>query len=236
MNSYEIVAFYATDNRSVCDEFSEGHIKVLGDFGITNVTSNSYYWKDDPKMIVITCREKDTGIMVGGVRIELKYDGIELPLEKGVGYMDERVYDEISNSFKEGTCEICGLWTSRRAFGKGIAMLVSRVAVGLVPVLPVNSVYCLVAQFTRDMVKSLGFRELMNVGNDGEFPYPNDRFQAYVLSITDIHGLPNATDENRDFMHMMRENEVFVGSHTSPRGELEIHYNLRLNQFVEVDQ
>src|SRR5690606_5543726 len=127
MNSYEIVAFYATDNRSVCDEFSEGHIKVLGDFGITNVTSNSDYWKDDPKMIVITCREKDTGIMVGGVRIELKYDGIELPLEKGVGYMDERVYDEISNSFNEGTCEICGLWTSRRAFGKGIAMLVSRV-------------------------------------------------------------------------------------------------------------
>lgn len=235
MTAYEIVAFYATDNKKVCDEFSEGHIKVLADFGITNVTSNNDYWKDDSKMIVITCRERDTGIMVGGVRVELKYEGVELPLEKGVGYMDERVYDDVRKSNIEGTCEICGLWTSRRAFGKGIAMLVSRVAVGLVPTLPVNSVYCLVAQFTRDMVKSLGFRELMEVGNNGEFPYPNDKFQAYVLSIPDIYGLPNATDENREFMHKMRQTESFVDSHQSPRGELEIHYNLKLNQFVEVN-
>jgi len=127
MMAYEIVAFYATNNRKVCDEFSEGHIKVLEDFGITNVTSNSDYWKEDPQMIVITCREKDTGIMVGGVRVELKRDGVELPLEKGVGYMDERVYSEVERTHQEGTCEICGLWTSRRAFGKGIAMLVSRV-------------------------------------------------------------------------------------------------------------
>lgn len=235
MMAYEIVAFYATTNRKVCDEFSEGHIKVLEDFGITNVTSNSDYWKEDPQMIVITCREKETGIMVGGVRIELKRDGVELPLEKGVGYMDDRVYAEVERTHKEGTCEICGLWTSRRAFGKGIAMLVSRVAVGLVPKFEVNSVYCLVAQFTRDMVKSLGFREIMGVGNEGVFPYPNDKFQAYVLNILDIHGLPDATDENRDFMHHMRQNDVFVAFQPSPRGELEIHYNLNLETSVEVD-
>ncbi len=67
MEKIYIRAYRAIDEEDCCNNYLEGHVQVLKDHGITNITSNNDSWK---KHINTYCVIASLGPeLVGGIRV-----------------------------------------------------------------------------------------------------------------------------------------------------------------------
>jgi hypothetical protein len=228
MNTYRFYAFRAIDNRSECDRFEEGHVSVLKAFGIESITTNNSIWKFDPNVWVIMVEEVETGILVGGIRVQ-KFDGRnELPMVKAIQHLDGRIAREVMAVHEGGTGECCGMWVSRRAFGKGVAPLLCRASVTIADQCGVQTLFCLVAHYTLEMVKDIGFKVMTHLGNEGHFQYPDERYKAYAMKYDDIFDFSNAIPKEQERYKSLRNQPIQTSLELSQGKELTVHYNFKL--------
>jgi len=231
--SYTIKAYKASANSALCDMYALAHISVLADFGITNVTSNTDSWKNNEFAYFLMCFDNDDGSIVGGVRIEV-FDGTNYPpLCEAVADMDAGVYEELDKEYGKGTGEICGLWSSNRVMRHGFGTVLTRAGVAFATQLGLRSIFCITAQFNIKMVRDIGFREIVTLGNEGYFPYPNDLYQASVLKIANIETLEDSNFLVKPRILSLRENPLQRVSEQIYAIPLDIQYNLVLSPAVK---
>src|SRR4051812_42586328 len=96
MERYIFRAFKAVDELETCVKFLQGHVKVLEDYGITNITTNNALWMTNPSIYVIVAESVDGSEIYGGIRIHIADGRSPLPLEAAIGKMDKRVYEIIN--------------------------------------------------------------------------------------------------------------------------------------------
>jgi hypothetical protein len=116
--NYEFIHFKAIENQALCEEFMSGHIRVLKDFGITNVTTNTDSWKMNENIHVIVAKSKSTGELVGGIRIQIMSDKEELPIEQALTELDPKVPEVLRRDKAHEVAEVCGLWNSKRVMAR----------------------------------------------------------------------------------------------------------------------
>jgi len=73
---YRFRAFKAATSYDICQKYIEGHVNVLKDYGVTNITTNSADWVHWDCIYGIVA-EKEDGTIVGGIRIQIS-DGIQV--------------------------------------------------------------------------------------------------------------------------------------------------------------
>ncbi|MFZ6051109.1 hypothetical protein [Halocola ammonii] len=203
---YRFRFFRAVDDPVACDRFKEGHRKILVDYGITNVTTNTEDWQNDPDVFVITA-ETECGEMVGGIRLDRTSSALKsLPIQSALNKLDPEIDGLVRSDSARGTAEVCGLWNAKKVFGKGVSPLLARAAVAYAAFIEIDTLYCLVAQYTLDLAKSIGFSVLEEIGNQGTFKYPNDRFVASALRIVDLEELKTAIPSERRRIFSIRRN------------------------------
>lgn len=172
--------------------------------------------------------EIETNNLVGGIRVQ-KYDGRnELPMVKAISQLDKRIASEIDAEFAKGTGECCGMWVSRRGFGKGIAPLLCRASVVISDQIGVHSLFCLVAHYTLEMVKDIGFKVMTHLGNEGHFQYPDERYKAYAMKFEDILNVSAALPLEQERYLSLRERRKQVHVELSQGKEVHVNYNFDL--------
>ena len=226
---FKFYAFRAINNREACNRFEEGHIGILKAFGIETITTNNSIWKFDPYVWVIMVEEIDTGTLIGGIRVQ-KFDGRnELPMVKAITHLDGRIADEIEAEFENGTGECCGMWVSRRGFGKGIAPLLCRASVAISDQIGVHSLFCLVAHYTLQMVEDIGFKVMTHLGEEGHFKYPDDRYKAYAMKFENILDISAALPIEQERYLSLREKRIQAHTELSQGKEVHVSYNFDLS-------
>lgn len=218
-------AFKATHDPETCQNFLKGHVSVLEDYGITNITTNNNQWMNMECVYGVVAETLD-GEMVGGIRIQLA-DGVHpLPVEKAVGYMDPTLYDLVREYIPEGVGELCALWNSKKVAGMGISILLTRAGISIANQLTCKTLMGICAGYTLKMFKKVGFVVDNTLGNGGEFVYPNENYIAWVLGILNAKELATAEEYDRERMLSLRNNPIQVFQELSKTGESEVHYNL----------
>ncbi|MBC7425952.1 MAG: hypothetical protein H7321_05400 [Bacteroidia bacterium] len=220
-------AFRAIDNPENCQQFIEGHRRVLEGFNLTNISTNKPTWPKNPNIYVITAKSDNSEHLLGGIRIQIA-DGINpLPVEDAVGHFDKNIFNMVKQySDNGGTCELCGLWNSREeAPNMGITFLLVIAGMSIVNQLPVTSMFTIVAAYTLRMATRIGFQVETSLGNDGTFIYPNSNYVARVLS-QNPHLLTTAAAEVKASVMDLRNNPVHIRKEKVPKGEVEISYDL----------
>ncbi|MDB5272390.1 MAG: hypothetical protein JWO58_757 [Chitinophagaceae bacterium] len=223
----KMIAFRAIDELELCNQFLEGHVKVLEDYGITNITTNNRRWIEIPSVYVVIALNEVNKI-VGGVRVHVA-DGFEpLPVEKAVGYMDQRVYDLIDSYKDSGTGELCGLWNAKSVAGYGISLLLVRAGISIVNQIHLDSLFTICGDYTLPMVHKVGFVVEDSIGNKGEFLYPKENYIARVLRKMNAVTLETAEQYDKDRILDLRNNPVQQTIETGPKGSIDVDYNLIL--------
>lgn len=219
-------AFRALDDRKRSADFHEGHSKILTDLGITNLTSNYPTWMDDPNVIVIIASTEEEGV-VGGIRVH-EYDGIiDLPIITAIEEQDAFIKPFLLQKQKTtGVVESCGLWNSKKVYGRGISPLLARASVSLTSAFKSKCLVCFSAPYTLRMIKSLGFNEISGVGDNGSLPYPTEKFISTALVIDDIYDITTATPENHERIVSLMNQPVQNHLELSQGKEILIEYNL----------
>jgi len=218
-------SFTATQEPETCEKYLDGHVQVLKDYGITNITTNNRQWMTLPNVHGIVA-ETEEGEVVGGVRVHIA-DGVHpLPVEKAVGYMDPMVATIINQYFDEGTGELCGLWNAKSVAGIGISILLVRAGIAIVNQIRLASLFTICADYTLPMVRKVGFIVEDSLGKDGEFVYPNDSYIARVLRKMNAETLESAEEYDRNRIFDLRNNPTQLTRELGPKGEVEIDYQL----------
>ena len=223
-------AFRAVDEPEICDLFIEGHANVLRDYGVTKVTSSNNEWKSNPFVYVVTVHDDSTGLVVSGLRIHISDVGYPLPLEGAISQVDLKITDLVE-SYREkgGTGEIGGLWNSRAISGYGIgALFLSRTSLVIAEQLNVPSLFALCAEYTLKPTLQKGFEIEEQIGNNGTFFYPKLDLVATLAVLKDVKNLPLALKEEKDFIFDLRQNLVCKRIEQTPKGPIEINYNLKI--------
>lgn len=219
-------AFRAVDNSELAKAFHDGHTKILTDLGISSLTSNYPSWMNDPNVLVIIVTNEEEEV-IGGIRVH-KYDGsFELPIASAIKYQDPKIQDYIElKRLSGGVAESCGLWNSKKVYGRGLSPLLARCSVALTSAFDVNCLICFSAPYTLRMIKTLGFTEILEVGDNGRLPYPTEKFISSALVVDNIYTNESGTAENLDRIQSLIENPVQTVVELSQGKEVNVVYNL----------
>jgi hypothetical protein len=224
---YKFKAFRAIDEPETCRWFIQGHRKVLTDYGITNITTNTDEWLHNPNIYGIIVVSDDGSDIYGGIRIHISEPSGLLPVETAVGYMDNKVHTMVEDlRTNGGVGELCALWNAKVVAGLGISVLLTRAGISIVNQLNFQTVLGICGSYTLDMFRNAGFVVNKSVGNNGEFFYPKEDYIAWVLGILNAHTLETASPYDKERMMSLRNNPVQQTTETSQKGMLEVSYNL----------
>lgn len=219
-------AFKATENRELCEKYLEGHVQVLMNYGITNITTNNRDWMNwDTVYCVIA--EKEDGTVVGGVRTQIA-DGVNpLPVEKAVGKMDPNIHVIVKNLLKDGVGELCALWNAKEVAGIGLSIMLVRAGISALNQINCHTLMGICADYTLKMFKKVGFVVDTSLGKGGEFIYPNENYVARVLGILNANDLSTAEEYDREKMLDLRRNPVQTCVEIGPNDvKIEVDYQL----------
>jgi hypothetical protein len=84
------------------------------------------------------------------------------------------------------------------------------------------------------MIKTNGLIEVTEVGESGRLPYPTPEFISVVLKNPDIRTMQFADEFNRRRVFELMKDPVSTFFEDSPRGAIEVHYDLRLKKGHEI--
>lgn len=220
-------AFRAINDYNSCIKFRDGHVAVLKDYGITNITTNNDEWMHNPNIYCVVAQNPESGEIEGGIRIQISDNKNMLPVEKAIGKMDARIHDIVSElRFRGGVGELCALWNSKKVAGLGLSILLTRAGISAINQLSFNTLMGICADYTLKMFQQVGFVVDNSLGLGGEFPYPNENYIARVLGIMNAATLETAAEYDKKRMTDLRENPIQITIEKGSKSEIEIDYNL----------
>lgn len=221
-------AFKAIENRELCEKYLEGHIQVLVNYGITNITTNNKEWMDWD-FVYCVIAEKEDGTVVGGVRTQIADGTHPLPVEKAIGRMDAKIHDIVQHYRPGGVGELCALWNAKEVAGMGLSIILVRAGIAMLNQVNCNTLMGICADYTLKMFRKVGFVVDNSLGNNGEFVYPNENYVARVLGILNAKDLSTAEEYDRLRMLDLRQNPVQTCIEKGPNDvTMEIEYVLLL--------
>jgi hypothetical protein len=224
-----IRAFRAIDEPETCEQFIEGHIRVLKAFNITMITSAKAEWTEDPNTYVIVAEDTETGKVLGGARVQVASEKYPLPIEVAIGKMDNSIYSVVRDYSKAGTAELCGLWNSREIAGMGIgSTFLIRTAVCITVQLKLKTLFALCAPYIVDIAVKTGFHIATFLGNEGTFYYPKEDLIATAAVIPDVNTLYSADSTEKSEIFSLRENLKQTRLEEGRRKSFYLEYDLKL--------
>jgi hypothetical protein len=232
---FQVRAFRAIDETSTCSDYINGHIQVLKDYGIENVTSNNNTWIENPNMYCFIATNTSNEL-VGGIRIQVADGVTPLPVENAIGKIDARIYEVVRKyAINGGVGELCGLWNSKKVKGIGVSVILIRAAISAINQLKFHTITGICAEYSLEMFQNVGFVTNTNLGDGGKFIYPNENYIARVVGILNGTTLDTASVYDRERMLSLRQmNTMQKRVEKGPKGEFTVDYNLTVKNVTSV--
>ncbi len=227
MEKITLKAFRAPDEPELCREFLLEHRRVLEDFGIQNVSTNTDRWMNDPNACIIVALHETLG-MVGGIRLQIASAGTPLPIEEAIGKLDPRISDELEALRTNGNGEVCSLWNANRYGHMGIPVILSQAVTAMASMVGVRHMVCLVAHYTQRHPKRNGFVVMESVGDSGCFSYPIPSIKAIAMVNNDTILLPDAANDQRHLIYSIRLRPCQIRIEAPNGKPIEVQYDMKL--------
>jgi len=232
----KISAFRAITNFEKCETYLKGHMQVLIDYDVMKITSYNKDWISNPSAYVLIAENETTGEMIGGIRVEVAKGLFPLPIETAIGELDNRIYGLVKKyALDGGVGELCGLWNSKAVKGIGVSFFLTRAAISIVNQLKFKTMVGICAEYTLKMFTDVGFEINKELGNNGEFPYPDERYVTRSLGILNADTLETANPYDKERMLGLRNKLVQTREEVGSKGIVEIDYDLTIND-VDVSE
>ena len=224
----KFTVFRAIDNPVLCEEYANGHLKLLKEYGVTSITSNNRIWAQNPGTYIVLARDMDSNDLVGGIRIQ-RYSKehpllVQDAISENVPELDGRIEDHHE---KFGSGEMCGLWNSKAVAKMGVSWMLTRASVVICSQVGVESLWGICANYTLRMFESVGYRIIRDLGDEGKFPYPTEDYISHPVWMNTtslVTTSEEARDEILDLRKSLQQKRNFEGTDFG----ISTDYNLQL--------
>lgn len=216
MVNLKFSVFRAIDNPILCEEYANGHLNLLREYGVTSITSSNRVWAKNPGTYIVLARDMDSNELVGGIRIQRYSKEYPLPVQLAIGEEAPEINDRIEVHHERfGSGEMCGLWNSKVVAKMGVSWMLTRASVVICEQVGVNSLWGICANYTLRMFENVGYRIVHDVGDEGKFPYPTADYVSHPVwmdTSTLVTASEEAREEIRDLRETLKQKKTFEGT------------------------
>ena len=221
-----LIGFWAAKRPDLCEMYITGHEKILIDHGLEGLISTDKYWIERPDVFVVLAYYNDTPL--GGIRLETKNNSELLPFEKSLKPFDANIERVIKEMNYSSIYEACGLWNAKIAAGNDLGIFLCRVCVAVAPLLNIDAILSLNGVYTYKIPKDMGSQILKNIGENGLFKYPVERFHSALWIQDDLVNMKRAIKECRQRVLSLRQSFNQTCLERNEKNGIEITYELDL--------
>ncbi|MCL6524152.1 MAG: hypothetical protein K6T34_05760 [Thermoflavifilum sp.] len=202
-------------------------MNALRAYGVNEVSSIDPIWLKNPDVFIMLIEEKDTGLIVGGARIQLAHEEVPLPIETAIGHIDPKIKELIQERIPGKTGEFCGLWNLTQYAGFGIGSItLGRMGVSLITQLGMGSCFAFASITTTRNCYRIGFKPIDVLKNQGVFFYPTDQFKTHALLIDDPEIVSHAAPHDRERIFSLRNEPIQCYYESGAKGKILVEYNM----------
>jgi hypothetical protein len=218
----------ASEDQETVRRYIKGHEEVLLHNGV-KLSEGYDYWHSLETVYLLVAESLDGQTCYGGSRLHLWNGKDPLPVQSFLAPIENRVYEELDSlaANSGGILEIAGLWNSRLVAGLGLGSEhIIRTSIALSVFLQPRLVFTFCSPFVSRFADEFGFLPYRNLGNEGKFPFPDERWMSTINYLEDKFNLPYAKAEERNKIFEIRANKLFVKEYNDRGRNLKIHYQL----------
>ncbi len=126
-----------------------------------------------------------------------------------------------------GIVEIAGLWNSRAVAGLGLGSEhIIRTSIAASAFLSPKSVFTFCSPFVSRFADDYGFRAFESLGENGKFPFPDERWMSTINFLQDTFDLSNAKEDEQIKIKSLRTRRVFTHEFNDRGKNLKIHFQI----------
>lgn len=178
-----IRVFHSQNQAEVARICLSGQSGVLKEFGVNSVSSASGTAWQNKNTYLILLEDVKTGVIGGGMRLDVATPDKELPIEKALKSQYPDITKRI-HKFDHIIAETCGLWISKEFSERKLAKYLMISAITVAPKIRVDVLVGLANTYSLPMTLGLGFTVAKTVGdNGGQFYYPDNRYLSTVVEL-----------------------------------------------------
>lgn len=218
----------AIDDQFTVKKYIKGHEDVLLHNGV-KLTEGYDYWKSLDSVYLLVAESLDGEICYGGSRLHI-WNGVEpLPLQSFLSPLEPLVFEKIDEyaHLKGGVVEIAGLWNSRLVAGLGLGSEhIIRTSIAVTSFLEPRSVFTFCSPFVSRFADEYGFSPFIALGENGKFPFPDERWMSTINFLEDKNDLTKAKPEECFKIENIRRLRKFVSEFNDRGRNLKIHFDL----------
>lgn len=227
--------FRASSRPEDCKRYIEAHLRTLQSYGIKDLTSADPVWLKNPKVYIMILEEEETNEIIAGGRLQFQNDLVPLPVEVALKDIEPNISSFVRRPSYQPICEYCGLWSSRKYANYGIgSMLLMRMGIALLTIVGASSCIAFNSPALYKNCLRIGFKNVDELKNGGEFYYPTPEFKSRVLLIDDPIDLKSASPQDRERIFQLRENPIQEYKEMGIRGEIIVRYDLTVNHQLKI--
>ncbi len=225
----KVKAIRAIDNPLLCQEYATGHRRLLEEYGVTSITSNNRRWDKDPGTFLVLARDMDSGELIGGIRIQRYSEHYNLPIQAAIGHLAPEINDRIHGDHVQfGTGEMCGLWNSKKVAKMKVSWLLTRASVAICSQIGVRSLWGICADYTLPMFEDVGYRIVLDLGENGSFPYPTNQYVSHPVKM-DALTLATTNQQSKREIVKLRKEPLHAKKFFGETFKMSVAYNLDLS-------
>lgn len=202
-----IRVLHAVDYPKIAQKFYEGQKEVLKEFNVDGkISSIKDKWWENMYSYMIVAEDIKTGELGGGMRLDVIDDSHSIPVERALSYIQPDIIERM-HKYDNVLAETCGMWVSKRFSERNLPKILMRCSISIASKLRIKVLLGFANQYTCKMTEDMGFTTVKNVGNNGTFSYPDERYKTSLVELY-VNEPKNAIPEEVEMINWLRQHPV----------------------------
>ena len=191
-----ICVFHASHYPDIAAKYHKSQLQVLKEFGVDAVSSIKSEWWNNPCTYMFIVEDIVTGEIGAGMRLEVVDNKHSIPLEEALEKLSPDIAERV-HKYNHILGEVCGLWVKKSFSGRNLPSHLLRSILCVAPKLRVEYLIALLPTHTMSIFSNSGFEVVENIGNKGQFFYPDERYISTVMELKNVSDLNTLVKEKR---------------------------------------
>lgn len=204
--NFRIRVLRAIDYPEIAQEYRRKHHGVLEKYEVAGkIDSLRINWWHYLGSYLVIAEEKDTGEIVAGIRLDIKSKNYTISMEDALKKLSTDFVRRVQE-YDDNLAEACGWWVHEKYSKIQLPFHLLRAGVVVSTKLGIKSIIGFPHQYSINITQKLGFTIVDDIGDQGSFIYPDERYKSSVVEINDTHQLDSLNENERNIIMSLREN------------------------------
>lgn len=180
---FRLRALRATLHRELADVFEAAHRAALRRHGLDRSVVTRAQLRSLENTWLLVVDRPDDADMLAGARVDIYDPARPLQIEQIVGRFGAEPLARLRDRLHAAAAEFCGMWVRDDHRKQGLPERLCVAAVTAATRLGLTRLVGITAPHTLDAMTAVGFRIVRDLGDEGAYPYPDERFRSWIITM-----------------------------------------------------